>query len=379
MEPNGVGTAVGQQNLGVTPTQNLSVAPAAQVQPPAQQATPQPQQVIAGTPYQVVNPQQPTQQVAPQPATQQAAPAGLQELRQQIAQATGYSLDQVPTDAATLSRIVLGGLGAQAELARVRQQQATQQPAPAAANGTQNPLQPVQMPPGWEGMVQKNAQGVYEPTHPAFSQVAQLANQNFAVQQMRQNAVQAGNLLPEHEQKIEQMVQQRLEAQLEQQRQQDFIAQHGTELFAHDANGNRQQTFDPQTGKMQPVMSEFGLAFNAAAEELTASGAQFPSQHRLAQLAYKMAKERTAQKAASQNGQGRTNGQPPAQATNPDLAALFTQHTANNTQRVGNVNGQQPITGNPAVDLRAALRNVFADMPAVAPGTEYARALGFNV
>lgn len=366
MEPNGVGTQ----------TQNLSVAPHAQVMPQQQQqAPPQQPNQIAGTPYQVVNPGQQTQvqQPAQQPQTNQQPT--LQDLRQQIAQATGYSIDQVPSDPNTIAQIVLGGLGAQAKLQQYLRQ-GTPQATPALQQPAANPLQQVQMPPGWEGMVTRNQQGVYEPNHPAFSQVAQLANQNYAVQQMRQNAVQAGNLLPEHEQKIEQMVQQRLHEQLELQRQHDFIEQRGQELFQHDAGGNRQTAFNPQSGKMEPVMSEFGLAFNAAAEELHASGAQFPSKHALAQLAYRLAKER-ARPAANANG-SQQNG-PPSQVVNPDLAALFTQHTANNTQRHASVNGSAPMTGNPSIDLRSTLRNVFATLPAVAPGTEYARALGFNV
>jgi hypothetical protein len=361
MESNGVGTQ----------TQNLQVAPQAQVV--QQQSAVQ----HAGTSFMPVNPgANQTQTPAPQQTQQQAD--GLLAVRQQIAQATGYSLDQVPNDPQTISKIVLGGLGAQRELERMRGQQPAPQQTPAPASPQQQ-LQQVAMPPGWEQMVTFDAEAqAYKPTHQAFGSVAQMANQNYAASRMRQNVVQSGNLLPEHEQKIQSLVEQQVNARLEKQRQDDFIASHGPELFEHE-NGQKKTQWNPMTGKQEPVMSQFGQAFNEAADELLASGAQFASQHQLAQLAYKIAKDRTKANQPVQQPQQGFQQQVP-QHGNPDLEALFSSHRQAATQRMTGVNGNpHPTTGNPTLDLRAQLRNALSAAPEVGNGTDFARQLGWNI
>lgn len=349
-------------------------------QQPVQQPVAQPTQ-IGGTQFQPVNPGQ--QQIQPQqPVQQTQAQPSFNDLRQEIANSLGYSIDQVPNDPRLVAQYVKGGLGAIAELQRMKQQSvAPTQPQQTQAQPNQQ-FQTVQMPPGWQQVVTFDQQSqTYQPTHPFYDNIARAANQNYAAERMKGAAVQSGQLLPEHEQKIDSIVEQRLNERLEAQRQQDFINQHGNELFQHDQNGNRVMQFNPQTGKQEPVMSEFGLAFNAAADELVQSGARFDSQHRLAQLAFKMTKDRM-KATQPQTTNGVVNGRPPSQVVNQDLATLFQQHNTNNTQRTPNVNGSSnQYTGDPKQDFRTEALNRFAaaGLGPQATGLDYARALGMNV
>jgi len=358
MEPN-----------GVTNTGNLSVVPGSQ-QPVQQQ--PIQQQPLTHVPVQQV------QQQVQQPAPSQQQVDQFTVTRQILAQEAGVPLDQVPSDPQTIARIVKGGLAARAELQRYQQQQTApvvqQQPAQPQPNAH---LQQHDMPQGWETQVTYDQQSQsYQPTHPLYAPIAQMANQNLLARQARTNVVASGQLLPEQEKRVADLIEQQVNQRLEQQRSQDFVNQHAEELFVHE-NGQRKQTLGPD-GKPTWAMTDFGLEVNRAADELVASGAVFQSQYALAQLAYRLAKER--HKPQQQNGQ-QQNGFPQQQVVgqNPDLAMLLRSHNNAGTQAMTNTNGFQRPTGIPAVDTRNAILSELQGMPSSASGLDYARKLGWNV
>lgn len=268
----------------------------------------------------------------------------------------GVQINEVPSDPAQLAKVVHGGYAA---AQRLQQLQASQQP-PAPAQPVQpaqvNPLQPKPMAPGWDRMVQKNAQGVYEPVHPNFANVAQDANYNEGVFAQRSVALNQGQMLPEQQQTVQQIVQQTLAKEREELKASMFMEANEQKLFAFNPDGSRQTQIDMQTGKSVPVASELGVEMQNAAREIVESGAQFNSQHDLAKYALKIAEGRLKQKQA----QNQPQGGPPSHVKEPvnDLANLFQAHRQVGNTAGSNLNTLPQRSDDPRADFRTMMQSV---------------------
>jgi hypothetical protein len=221
---------------------------------------------------------------------------------------------------------------------------------------------------GWDRMVQKNAQGVYEPLHPNFASVASDANYNEGVFAQRNLALNHGQMLPEQTATVKELVQQQLAAEREELKANMFMEANEQKLYAFNQDGTKQTQIDPQTMKAVPVPSELGLEMRQAAQEILDSGAKYGSQHELAKYALKVAEGRLKlkQAQASQNGNG-----PPSQAR-PEyngLADLLQSHKNTGNQGGGNLNTlPQPAR---YLDGRADYRSALANMPDNLNGVDY--------
>lgn len=364
MEPNngvGVGQPVAQQPS----------------QPQAQPQQVQQQQSAAGTPRVDYVPLQnglPVQQPA-QSQQQPATAFDINAFRQTIATGLGIQdINQVPTDPAQLARIVQGGYAAAQRLQQLQaQMNGQQQPAPAQTQQPQqpqNPLQLAQMPAGWETLVTKDDKGMYQPNHPAFANVAAMANQNAAAQVMRSTAVAQGQLLPEAQQTIESLVQQRMQAERDAMAEEMFMEANANRLFQTGEDGSRIRQVDPVTMQAIDVPSELGIEMRQAAQELVQSGARFERRSDLAKFALKIAEGRVKMK---EQQKAQVNGGPPSQvAQNHDLSTLLTNHQRSGAGHVANSASLQPaISG----DIRSDLRTMLSNAPSNANGVDYSAIL----
>lgn len=353
MEPNG---SVGQGQPAAQPVQPVPQQTNQGYQPQAQQPATQP------TPgYQVahINPQTgqpytPAQPAAPaQPQTQADA---FTQFRQQVATSLGVSVNDIPSDPAGLNKIVVGGYSAAQRLRQMEQQNLQPQPPASPVAPQPGPLEPKPMAPGWDRMVQRNAQGVFEPLHPSYASIAQDANYNEGVYAQRAVALNQGQMLPEQQKTVQEIVQQTLAKEREELRASMFMEANEKKLFALNPDGSRQTQLDINTGRQVPVPSELGIEMQQAAREIVESGAQFNSQHDLAKYALKIAEGRLQQKQAQQQQVA-----PPSQAQpmNNDLATLLNNHRQAGNTGVSNVNTlPQARSQDPRADFRALLQSV---------------------
>lgn len=351
-----------------------------QVAPPAQQQQVQPQQTQgqqqAGTPrvdYVQLQNGLPVQGQVPAQQQQQPAADPMTAFRQSVAAGLGITdLNQIPTDPAQLAKIVQGGYAASQRLAQLQSQQSGQQPPvqPQQNQQPQNPLQLAPMPGGWENLVTKDDKGMYQPNHPAFSNIAELANRNTAAQVMRSTAVAQGQLMPETQQSIEQMIQQRMQAERDSYAEEAFMDAHSSRLFQTNDDGSRVRQVDPVTMQLNDVPSELGIEMRQAAQELVASGAKFDRRSDLAKFALKIAESRVKMK---EQQKAQANGGPPSQvAQNHDLSTLLTNHQRSGAGHVANSASLQPaISGDIKSDLRILLQNA----PHNANGVDYSNIL----
>lgn len=352
-----------------------SVAPAQQPQQPAQhqpQQVPQ-QQPVSQQPQQPVQPQPTPQfnifptgpdgrpQVPQQPAAQQTTQQQneIAQLRQQIAAGLNVQLDQVPSDVASLAKIVQGGYFAANRLEQMKSQQ-----TPAAQPVQQPQQQPGQQPdqftprqmyPGWERMVERAPDGTYKPVHPNFASVAADANYNEGVYAARTMAVTQGQFLPEQKASVEEIITQKLEQERESMRASLFMEANEQKLFVMNPDGTRKMEVQPD-GSVAPARTELGMEMISVAQEILQSGAQFNSQHDLAKYALKVAEGRIRMK----QQQNQQTEQQPQQTAHNDLAALLNSHRQSGNAGGGNIN---TIPAPPTNDLRTNLRAILKGAP----------------
>lgn len=345
-----------------------------------QNGVPQSQPVAPAVPTQPAapaTPQVPYAQVGPtgQPVAAPAAPAQTQQqvnelaqLRQGIAQDLQIDVSQVPSDMASLRKIVVGGYAAANRLQQmgtVQQPPAPTQPTPAATQPS-NPMQLHSMPPGWETLVERAQDGSFTPKHPSFAEVARMANHNAGAAVLRQNASNNGQLLPEQQQSVEQIVQERMAQQRQQWEEDSFFEQNGSTLFKTDANGNYMQEIDPATMQPQKALTDVGMEMKQVAAELLQKRIKFDSRADFAKYTLQIAQERIKNRQQVQPAQTQQT-----QQTN-DLASLLAGHQQSGAARVAN-SQNAPIQ---YADMRSELRSGLQNAPVNANGVDFARMLG---
>lgn len=366
MEPNGV--QAGQQQGSQAPAQNNG-------QPPAQQPA---QNQAPSTPqFNILPVNQQTGRVdsPPAQATQQQTQADqFNAFRAAVAASIGVQVNEVPSDPGELSKVVAGGYAAAQRLRAWEQQQG--QPKPQVQQDqAANPLQPKAMAPGWDRMVQKNAQGVYEPLHPNFASVAADANYNEGVFAQRNLALNQGQMLPEQTATVKELVQQQLAAEREELKANMFMEANESKLYAMNSDGSPVMQVDPVTMKSVRVPSELGVEMRQAAQEILDSGAKYGSQHELAKYALKVAEGRIKMKQAQQgNSNGTTGNGPPSQVNQQynGLADLLQSHKNTGNTGGGNLNTLPPPR---PFEARADYRAALANMPDNLNGVDYLNSL----
>ena len=371
MEPN---NGVQQQSQPAPQQQQMNPAPQQQTPPQQQQqfqqpATPQVQyQPIDPRTGQIIPPQQ-QQQAPQQPQISEEVLAN--RLRSDLATTFNLPASELPTDYQSLLRINAGAF----KIMQQQQQQQAQQSMPKPPEVVQqrvqaDPLAEKQLPPGWQNLVQKDASGQWQPTSPHFMQIAQDANYNEMVRESRKNALSSGQLLPEHQQSIEQIVSQRLAVEREQLRGEMFLKEYRKDLYETNPDGTIKTSIDPMTMQQVEVRTPLGMEMRAAAEELKKSGARFDSAVDLANMALTIARERIKVKQAQQPQQM----QPQQPQYNRDLQDLLNGHQRSGTSQAGTVNtAPQQFR-----DFRSEMRSVLQNVPDNASGMELAKALGLN-
>lgn len=370
MEPNGVQQS--QQQAPVAPQQQQQQ----QVQPQQQQTqqfqqptTPQVQyQPIDPRTGQITQPQQ-TQQPQQQQISEEAIAA---RLRNDLAASFNLNPNDLPSSYAELLRINAGAVKIM-QRQQMEQQQASlppRQPEVVQAQTQTSPLVEKQLPPGWQNLVQKDASGQWQPTSPHFLQIAQDANYNEAIRESRRNALTSGQLLPEHQQSVEQIVNQRLAVEREQLRGEMFINQHRADLYELNPDGTVKTQIDPMTMQPAEVRTPLGIEMRSVAEELKKYGARFDSAVDLANMALTIAKERVKLKQAQQP----QNMQPQQPQYNRDLQNLLDNHQKSGAAQAGTVN----TAPQQFKDFRSEMRSVLQNVPDNASSMELAKALGLN-
>jgi len=364
MEPNGV-PAQGQLQQTNQPA-------------PQQQAPPQQQQ--PATPRVEYRPVDPATGQIATPQNQQPAQSQPQitdemmatRLRSDMAASFNIPAEQLPNNYQELLRIQAGAIAA------VRNRQAEERnasmPKPqetvAQTQTQQSPLSEKQLPPGWQNLVQKDQNGQWQPTHPHFMQIAQDANYNEGIRVQRQQAVNAGQLLPEQQKTIEQIVNERLAVEREQLRGEAFLNANRKELYELNHDGSVKQNYDPLTGNSVDVRTPLGIEMKKQAEYLKNRGARFDSAIDLANMALEMARVTlNAQKAQ----------QPPTQVQNQpqpynDLQDLLDGHKRSGSNGATTYN----TAPNQFKDFKSEMRSALQNFPDNASGMELAKALGFG-
>jgi hypothetical protein len=346
-------------------------------QQPVQQPIQQAPQTTPQIQYAPINPQ--TGQVVQQPPQQQQVQQQqvdqFSSFRNTLAQAVGVSVDQIPSDPAIISNMMLNGIKA---VQYLRSQQAQQYQSQAQVQ--QQQVQPTQqtqqqqltekpLPPSWETMIARDPQTQqWVPTvlHPYFQQVAQDKNWNDQVRAVRQNTVVQGGFLPEHEQTIQKAVDERMAKERERWESDQFMTQYRNDLFEMGPDGSPAREFG-MDGQAIDKLSPLGVEFNIAAQELEQTG-QFQSKAALAKMAIRIAKDRQALKQANQK-QAAGGQSPPAQVKHDDLTSLFAAHKNTGAAQVANINGHQQ----PTMDFRTALQRDLANIPDGKSGLDYLR------
>jgi len=364
MEPNGV-PAQGQ------PQQTNQPAPQQQAPPPHQQpATPRVE-------YRPVDPN--TGQIAT-PQNQQPAQSQPQitdemmatRLRSDMAASFNIPAEQLPNNYQELLRIQAGAIAA------VRNRQAEERnasmPKPqetvAQTQTQQSPLAEKQLPPGWQNMVSRDQNGQWQPNSPYHMEIAKDANYNESVRQRRQEAVNAGQLLPEQQKSIEQMVNERMAVEREQLRGEAFLNANRKELYELNPDGSVKQNYDPLTGNSVDVRTPLGIEMKKQAEYLKNRGARFDSAIDLANMALEMAR-------VTLNAQKQQ--QPPTQVQNQpqpynDLQDLLDGHKRSGSNGATTYN----TAPNQFKDFKSEMRSALQNFPDNASGMELAKALGFG-
>lgn len=368
---NGVGQTQQNQSQPQNNGQQQTQQAPAQNQPQQTQQPSTPQFNILPVNPQTGRVEQPQQ--TQQPSQQQSQADQFSAFRQSVAASLGVSLNDVPSDPAALTQIVSGGWQAAQKLRQMEQQGTQQQPPAQTQQQAPNPLQPKQMASGWERLVAKNAQGVYEPIHPNFQSVAADANYNEGVYIQRNNALNQGQMLPEQQQSVKEIVAQQLAKEREELRASMFMEANESKLYELNPDGSRRQQVNAQ-GQLEPVPSELGIEMRNAAQEIQQSGAQFQSQHDLAKYALKIAEGRLKIKQAqAQQSNGTAGNGPPSQAQPQynDLAGLLRNHTQSGNQGGGNMNTVQQPHQMGGRDARADWRSTLAQMPDNLNGWDY--------
>ena len=363
MEPNGV-PAQGQTQQTNQPA-------------PQQQAPPQQQPATPRVEYRPVDPN--TGQIAA-PQNQQPAQSQPQvtdemmasRLRSDMASTFNVPADQLPGDYQSLLRMQANAV------AMIQRRQAEERnasmPKPQETVVTtqtqQSPLVEKQLPPGWQNLVQKDQQGQWQPTHPHFMQIAQDANYNEGIRVQRQQAVNAGQLLPEQQKSIEQIVNERLAVEREQLRGEAFLNANRKELYELNPDGTVKQNYDPLTGNSVDVRTPLGIEMKKQAEYLKNRGARFDSAIDLANMALEMAR-------VTLNAQKQQ--QPPTQVQNQpqpynDLQDLLDGHKRSGSNGATTYN----TAPNQFKDFKSEMRSALQNFPDNASGMELAKALGFG-
>ena len=362
MEPNGV-PAQGQ------PQQTNQPAPQQQAPQQQQPATPRVE-------YRQVDPS--TGQIAA-PQNQQPAQSQPQvtdemmasRLRADMASTFNMPADQLPGDYQSLLRMQANAV------AMIQRRQAEERnasmPKPQETVQTQtqqSPLVEKQLPPGWQNLVQKDQNGQWQPTHPHFMQIAQDANYNEGIRVQRQQAVNAGQLLPEQQKSIEQIVNERLAVEREQLRGEAFLNANRKELYELNPDGTVKQNYDPLTGNSVDVRTPLGIEMKKQAEYLKNRGARFDSAIDLANMALEMARVTlNAQKAQQPPAQVQTQPQP-----YNDLQDLLDGHKRSGSNGATTYN----TAPNQFKDFKSEMRSALQNFPDNASGMELAKALGFG-
>jgi len=364
MEPNGV-PAQGQLQ------QTNQAPPQQQVPPPHQQpATPRVEyRPVDPNTGQITTPQnQQPAQSQPQITDEMMAT----RLRSDMAASFNIPAEQLPNNYQELLRIQAGAIAA------VRNRQAEERnasmPKPqetvAQTQTQQSPLAEKQLPPGWQNMVSRDQNGQWQPNSPYHMEIAKDANYNESVRQRRQEAVNAGQLLPEQQKSIEQMVNERMAVEREQLRGEAFLNANRKELYELNPDGSVKQNYDPLTGNSVDVRTPLGIEMKKQAEYLKNRGARFDSAIDLANMALEMARVTlNAQKAQ----------QPPAQVQNQpqpynDLQDLLDGHKRSGSNGATTYN----TAPNQFKDFKSEMRSALQNFPDNASGMELAKALGFG-
>jgi hypothetical protein len=293
-------------------------------------------------------------------------------LRSDMAASFNIPAEQLPNNYQELLRIQAGAIAA------VRNRQAEERnasmPKPqetvAQTQTQQSPLAEKQLPPGWQNLVQKDQQGQWQPTHPHFMQIAQDANYNEGIRVQRQQAVNAGQLLPEQQKSIEQIVNERLAVEREQLRGEAFLNANRKELYELNPDGTVKQNYDPLTGNSVDVRTPLGIEMKKQAEYLKNRGARFDSAIDLANMALEMAR-------VTLNAQKQQ--QPPTQVQNQpqpynDLQDLLDGHKRSGSNGATTYN----TAPNQFKDFKSEMRSALQNFPDNSSGMELAKALGFG-
>lgn len=354
MDNNGFQGQMPQQ-----PAQAATQQPQAPQQPQVNQQPVQPQptpqfNILPANPNGPTVQQQPPQQ--PAQTNQQAAE--IAQLRQQIATGLGVQVDQVPSDIPSLAKIVQGGWYAAQKMEQLQKQPPVPAPQPQPQAQPQDRLSPRPMDAGWERMVQKDQNGVYQPVHPNFASVAADANYNEGVYAARSMAINQGQFLPEQQKSVKDVVAQELAREREALRAEMFMEANESKLFVMNQDGTRKMEVQPD-GSLQPARTEIGLEMIKAAQEVLQEGAQFASQHDLAKYALKVAEGRIRMKQqhSQQQQQDQQHQTPPAYN---DLSALLNGHRQSGNAGGGNINTLPAQTTN---DLRTNMRAILKGAP----------------
>jgi len=364
MEPNGV-PAQGQ------PQQTNQAPPQQQVPPPHQQpATPRVEyRPVDQNTGQITTPQnQQPAQSQPQITDEMMAT----RLRSDMAASFNIPAEQLPNNYQELLRIQAGAIAA------VRNRQAEERnasmPKPqetvAQTQTQQSPLAEKQLPPGWQNMVSRDQNGQWQPNSPYHMEIAKDANYNESVRQRRQEAVNAGQLLPEQQKSIEQMVNERMAVEREQLRGEAFLNANRKELYELNPDGSVKQNYDPLTGNSVDVRTPLGIEMKKQAEYLKNRGARFDSAIDLANMALEMAR-------VTLNAQKQQ--QPPTQVQNQpqpynDLQDLLDGHKRSGSNGATTYN----TAPNQFKDFKSEMRSALQNFPDNSSGMELAKALGFG-
>lgn len=199
----------------------------------------------------------------------------------------------------------------QSEKQQLQQQQVTPQVQPQQQQGQQfRPDASIPLPDGWESVVQRGQDGVYQPISPVYKQYADIANHNAIVEQKRMSRIMSDPTQlvkdPTVQQVIDKMVKEQVSAQTRQfelkSLREKYRSEYAKDIVQHDAEGKPMHGLD---GK--PMLTPFGQAFARISNEFAEAG--MPESERFYQAAYHAAAAEAMppSRIAQQQQQQRTN------------------------------------------------------------------------
>lgn len=262
-------------------------------QAPAQQSAPPPQQFQQAPPPQAPAQQQfqqpPAMPIIPSPhLPQRQAPVAPQQQTPAVQPDYSAVINSVASALGTTPDIVRQQLGdnpvdgitslvrdAAGVLYRQKNDQTQVTPASPQQQTQLSPDGKIPLADGWQNVVQRNAQGVYEPIHAQYKQYADAANHNAIIDRKKYEQYQADPTSMLEEPSVKKVIQDQIkavvQAQVEEQRivslREEYRTKFGKDITQVDERGVTKIGMD---GK--PIMTPLGFAFAKHVNALAESG-----------------------------------------------------------------------------------------------------------